>query len=64
MTTSAPSRRRALPLVATVAIGNARNAGLLAVRILSVANPGLLDAMFEFQAELNRQAKAKSANLT
>ncbi|MFZ4487286.1 MAG: 5-(carboxyamino)imidazole ribonucleotide mutase [Candidatus Nanopelagicales bacterium] len=50
--------------VATVAIGNARNAGLLAVRILSVANPGLLDAMFEFQAELNRQAKAKSANLT
>lgn len=50
--------------VATVAIGNARNAGLLAVRILSVANPDLLDAMVEFQAELNRQAKAKSANLT
>lgn len=50
--------------VATVAIGNARNAGLLAVRILSVANPKLLDAMVEFQAELNRQATLKSANLT
>ena len=50
--------------VATVAIGNARNAGLLAVRILSVANPDLLDAMREFQVELNREAKAKSANLT
>jgi 5-(carboxyamino)imidazole ribonucleotide mutase len=50
--------------VATVAIGNARNAGLLAVRILSVANPGLLDAMREFQVELNREAKSKTANLT
>ena len=50
--------------VATVAIGNARNAGLLAARILSVANPDLLDAMREFQMELNREAKAKSANLT
>ena len=28
--------------VATVAIGNAANAGLLAVRILGAANPGLL----------------------
>ena len=50
--------------VATVAIGNARNAGLLAVRMLSLSNPDLLEAMMEFQLELNRQAKAKSANLT
>ncbi|MDQ1323190.1 MAG: 5-(carboxyamino)imidazole ribonucleotide mutase [Actinomycetota bacterium] len=49
--------------VATVAIGNARNAGLLAVRILSVADPDLLDSMGVFQAELNAQAKAKGQNL-
>jgi 5-(carboxyamino)imidazole ribonucleotide mutase len=50
--------------VATVAIGNARNAGLLAVRILGVADPDLADAMRSFQADLNTQAKAKGANLT
>jgi 5-(carboxyamino)imidazole ribonucleotide mutase len=50
--------------VATVAIGNARNAGLLAVRILGVADPDLVDAMTSFQAELNSQAKAKGQNLT
>ncbi|CAB4754591.1 unannotated protein [freshwater metagenome] len=50
--------------VATVAIGNARNAGLLAARMLSIADPALLGAMVTFQEELNRQAKAKSANLT
>jgi len=50
--------------VATVAIGNARNAGLLAVRILGVADPALLEAMVEFQSELNAQAKAKGQNLT
>lgn len=49
--------------VATVAIGNARNAGLLAVRILSVADPDLVDSMGVFQAELNAQAKAKGQNL-
>jgi 5-(carboxyamino)imidazole ribonucleotide mutase len=47
-----------------VAIGSARNAGLLAARMLSIADPALLDAMVRFQEELNRQAKAKSANLT
>lgn len=45
--------------VATVAIGNARNAGLLAVRILSVADPDLRTAMASYQVELNEQAKAK-----
>jgi 5-(carboxyamino)imidazole ribonucleotide mutase len=50
--------------VATVAIGNARNAGLLAVRMLGIADPDLVDAMSTFQAELNEQAKAKGRNLT
>lgn len=49
--------------VATVAIGNSRNAGLLAVRILSGADSDLADAMETFQADLNAQAKAKGANL-
>jgi len=50
--------------VATVAIGNARNAGLLAVRILSVADAGLADAMAAYQDRLNAEATAKNANLT
>ena len=49
--------------VATVAIGNARNAGLLAVRMLSIADPELLAAMQQYQEELRDQAKAKNANL-
>ncbi len=49
--------------VATVAIGNARNAGLLAVRMLGVGDPELVDAMVTFQAELNVQAKARGKNL-
>lgn len=49
--------------VATVAIGNARNAGLLAVRMLATSDEDLLLAMEQFQADLNAQAKAKNANL-
>ena len=47
--------------VATVAIGNARNAGLLAVRILAVADPELQQRMADFQAELRKAAEAKGA---
>ncbi len=47
--------------VATVAVGNARNAGLLAVRILSVADEALQARMVEFQADLRRAAQAKGA---
>ena len=47
--------------VATVAVGNARNAGLLAVRILSVADAGLQQRMLDFQAELRAAARAKGA---
>jgi len=49
--------------VATVAIGNARNAGLLAVRMLGMADATLMSAMSDFQIELNAAARAKNANL-
>ena len=49
--------------VATVAIGNARNAGLLAVRMLGIADSDLRESMVQFQDELNAQAKAKNSNL-
>jgi 5-(carboxyamino)imidazole ribonucleotide mutase len=49
--------------VATVAVGGARNAGLLAVRILAAADDGLRTQMIEFQARLTAQAKAKGAAL-
>lgn len=47
--------------VATVAIGNARNAGLLAVRMLSIGDDALLERMAGFQAELRNAAHAKGA---
>jgi len=47
--------------VATVAVGNARNAGLLAVRILAVSDEGLRQRMVEFQASLKEAAQAKGA---
>jgi 5-(carboxyamino)imidazole ribonucleotide mutase len=45
--------------VATVAVGNARNAGLLAVRILAASDPALQERMTEFQAELRHKAEEK-----
>jgi 5-(carboxyamino)imidazole ribonucleotide mutase len=49
--------------VATVAVGGARNAGLLAVRILAAADPALRSKMEDFQARLADQARAKGAAL-
>jgi len=49
--------------VATVAIGNARNAGLLAVRILAAGDPGLRQQMLDFQDQLRQTAEAKGAAL-
>ncbi|HTJ68849.1 MAG TPA: 5-(carboxyamino)imidazole ribonucleotide mutase [Actinospica sp.] len=49
--------------VATMAVGGARNAGLLAARILAAHDPDLLAAMREFQTQLAAQAKAKGAAL-
>jgi 5-(carboxyamino)imidazole ribonucleotide mutase len=45
--------------VATVGIGNAKNAGLLAIRILALSDAGLQEKMREYQQDLNTQAKAK-----
>ncbi|MDN4162310.1 5-(carboxyamino)imidazole ribonucleotide mutase [Nocardioides abyssi] len=45
--------------VATVAVGGARNAGLLAVRILAATDPALQQRMVDFQAELKASAQAK-----
>jgi 5-(carboxyamino)imidazole ribonucleotide mutase len=47
--------------VATVAIGNATNAGLLAVRILATADDKLLAAMEHYQHDLAEQVHAKDA---
>ncbi|MER6943347.1 5-(carboxyamino)imidazole ribonucleotide mutase [Nonomuraea sp. NPDC000554] len=49
--------------VATVAVGGARNAGLLAVRILAASDEGLRVRMEEFQGRLKEQAYAKGAKL-
>jgi len=49
--------------VATVAIGNARNAGLLAVRILAAGDPALTEKIISFQDRLRATAEAKGANV-
>ncbi len=49
--------------VATVAIGAARNAGLLAVRILASGDPGLTRQMLDFQEELRSIAQAKGEKI-
>jgi 5-(carboxyamino)imidazole ribonucleotide mutase len=49
--------------VATVAVGGARNAGLLAVRILGAADAGLRAQLTAFAGRLADQARAKGAAL-
>lgn len=49
--------------VATVAVGAARNAGLLAVRMLAAHDPELSRRMATFQEELKSQAHAKGERL-
>ena len=49
--------------VATVSIGGARNAGLLAVRILGAADAALRTRMQSFQADLEAQVLAKDRAL-
>ena len=46
--------------VAAVAVDNARNAGLLAVRILGASDEGLRKRMVDFQQELHAVAKARA----
>lgn len=50
--------------VATVSIGGARNAGLLALRMLAISNPEIRQKMVQFQQDLNAAARAKGAALT
>lgn len=50
--------------VATVAIGNARNAGLLAVRILATSDLALQQRMLAYQQELAAASREKNATLT
>jgi 5-(carboxyamino)imidazole ribonucleotide mutase len=49
--------------VATVAVGAARNAGLLAVRILAAADPALREQMVAFQDRLRDLAHEKGVAL-
>lgn len=49
--------------VATVAIGNARNAGLLAVRILGASDAVLRDQMSAFQREMGDRVRARDQAL-
>ncbi len=44
-------------------MGGARNAGLLAVRILAASDPALQERMVEFQADLKKTAHAKGEAL-
>ncbi|MDP3711081.1 MAG: 5-(carboxyamino)imidazole ribonucleotide mutase [Mycobacteriales bacterium] len=49
--------------VATVSIGGARNAGLLAVRVLAASDPALLARVAAFQDDLAATARAKDEAL-
>jgi len=49
--------------VATVSIGGARNAGLLAVRVLATSDAGLQERMEKFQLQLGDKARAKGEAL-
>ena len=45
--------------VATVSIGNAKNAGILAARILGIADPALRERLVAYQRSLAELARAK-----
>src|SRR3954468_7422170 len=49
--------------VATVAVGNATNAGLLAVRILAASDRALRERMVEYQESLAAMVREKDAKL-
>ena len=49
--------------VATVAIGNAKNAGLLAVQILATSQPELLDKVLAYRAQLTEMVLEKQVKL-
>ena len=50
--------------VATVGVGNAKNAGLLAARILGISDAEISSKVGNALKEINEEAKTKGANLT
>ncbi len=50
--------------VATVAIGNAKNAGLLAVKILATFDKVLLKKMLDFKKKIEKESMSKNRKLT
>jgi 5-(carboxyamino)imidazole ribonucleotide mutase len=46
--------------VATVAIGNAKNAGLLAIKMLAIADPKLLEKMIEYKNNMAEESRSKN----
>jgi 5-(carboxyamino)imidazole ribonucleotide mutase len=49
--------------VATVAVGGGRNAGLLAVEMLSIGMPELLPRLVAFKEKIASESRAKNENL-
>ncbi|MHC5795221.1 5-(carboxyamino)imidazole ribonucleotide mutase [Lacisediminihabitans sp. FW035] len=49
--------------VATVSIGGARNAGLLAIRMLAISDPALAASLADFSRSLEATVEAKNAAL-
>ncbi|MDL1870827.1 5-(carboxyamino)imidazole ribonucleotide mutase [Deltaproteobacteria bacterium PRO3] len=49
--------------VATVAVGGAKNAGLLAAQILMLSDPDLAERVREYKARLGREVAAKNQSL-
>ncbi len=50
--------------VATVAIDNAENAGLLALRIIGVSHPEIQKKLREYREKIANESRAKTKNLT
>lgn len=50
-------------LVATVAIGNARNAGLLALQILGAGDAALTGKLNDYRARMAQESRGKTVNL-
>jgi len=49
--------------VATVAIGKAKNAGLLAIRMLSMHDKNLADELKQYHEQMAKESRAKTKNL-
>ncbi len=49
--------------VATVAIGQAKNAGLLAIQILATSDPALLEKFLQYKQALAEESQAKNERL-